>query len=117
MYLELITRIDMVFIFGSKSSLRSAHQNKHNFLIRSVFLTYNHSNCSEKIDTHDMFYPEIKVGRLPYLTLLRASPQVNALDGSNKHQQFIEILTKKTHMMRTLSPSHHDRMYLWSLQI
>jgi hypothetical protein len=27
---------------------------------------------------------------------------VNALDGSNKHQQFIETLTKKIHMMRTL---------------
>jgi hypothetical protein len=27
---------------------------------------------------------------------------VNALDGSNKHQQFIETLTKKTHIMRTL---------------
>jgi hypothetical protein len=27
---------------------------------------------------------------------------VNALDGSNKHQHFIETLTKKIHMMHTL---------------
>jgi hypothetical protein len=28
---------------------------------------------------------------------------LSALDGSNKHQQFIEILAKETHIMHTLS--------------
>jgi hypothetical protein len=47
----------MDFIFGSKLILRSVHQNKHNFLIRSLFLTYNHSNCSEK-QTHIICLPK-----------------------------------------------------------
>jgi hypothetical protein len=41
---------------------------------------------------------------------------MSALDGSNKHNQFIETLAKETHIMRTLSPSHYGTRCLRRLQ-
>jgi hypothetical protein len=63
--------------------------------------------------TYIMYIRHVK-GVLWYTGVI--CPTMNALDGSNKHQQFIETLTKKIHMMRTLSPSHHDTRYLRRLQ-
>jgi hypothetical protein len=50
--------------------------------------------CRAMKHSSKFVFPQI---RLPHTITL------SALDGSNKHQQFIETLAKETHIMRTLS--------------
>jgi hypothetical protein len=51
----------------------------HNFFIRSSFLTYDHSNCSEKTYASKYICEKIKLRWLTYLALLGASPLLHLM--------------------------------------